>query len=110
MVTDKDRASLARAPLVRSLYGSFCLWLWLGCRAARQSHREHRALARLARHRHIAAHHARELAGDGKAEPGAAVAARGQGIGLGEVLEQFRLLLRRHADAAVGDCKLDPVA
>src|SRR5262249_32053578 len=26
-------------------------------------HRKHRALARLARHRHIAAHHARELAG-----------------------------------------------
>jgi hypothetical protein len=35
----------------------------LGVRAARQPHREHRALARLGRHRHISAHHARELAG-----------------------------------------------
>ena len=34
---------------------------------ARQAHGEHRALARLARHRHVAAHHARELAGDGEA-------------------------------------------
>src|SRR5215831_14112068 len=46
------------------------LWLWLGCCAARQSHRKDRALARLARHRHVAAHHAGELAGDGEAEPG----------------------------------------
>jgi hypothetical protein len=30
--------------------------------AARQSHREHRALARFARHGHVATHHARELA------------------------------------------------
>jgi tripartite-type tricarboxylate transporter receptor subunit TctC len=37
--------------------------------AARQAHREHRALARLARYGHVAAHHARELAGDGEAEP-----------------------------------------
>src|SRR5215467_7113771 len=77
---------------------------------ARQTHREDRALARLARHGHIATHHARELAGDGKPEPSAAVAARGQGIGLGEILEQFRLLLCRHADAVIRDGKLDPVA
>src|SRR5262249_7009445 len=82
----------------------------LGIRAARQTHSEYRALARLARHGHVAAHHAGELAGDGKAEPRPAIAARGQGIGLGEVLEQFRLLLRRHADAAISDGKLDPVA
>src|SRR5215472_15181448 len=60
-------------------------------RAARQAEGEDRALARLACHGHIAAHHARELAGDGKAEPRPAIAPRGQGIGLGEVLEQFRL-------------------
>src|SRR5215468_7704973 len=77
--------------------------LWLGCCAAWQTHGEHRALARLARHGHVAAHHARELARDGKAEARPAVAARGEGIGLGEILEQFRLLLRRHADAAVRD-------
>src|SRR5262249_1879623 len=52
----------------------------------------------------------RELARDGKPKPGAAVAARGEGIGLGEVLKQFRLLLRCHADAAVRDGKLDPLA
>src|SRR5262245_49542136 len=85
-------------------------WSKLAIAARRQAHREHRALARLARHRDVAAHHARELARDGKAETGAAVAARGQGIGLGEVLEQLGLLLRLHADAAVRDCKLDPVA
>jgi hypothetical protein len=49
-------------------------------RAAGQAHRKDRTFARLARHRHIAAHHAGELAGDGKAEPRPAVAARGQGI------------------------------
>src|SRR5262249_2548704 len=79
-------------------------------RAAGQAHRKHRTLARLARHRHVAAHHARELAREGKAEPRPAVAARCQGIGLDEVLEQFCLLLRRHADAAIRDRKLDPVA
>jgi hypothetical protein len=62
---------------------------WL---AAWQSHREYRALARLARHGHVAAHHARELAGDGKAQPRPAVAPSSQGIGLGEILEQFCLL------------------
>ena len=58
--------------------------------AARQAHCEHRAFARLARHGHIAAHHARELAGDGEAQPGAAEALRGRLIGLGELLEQLR--------------------
>src|SRR5215831_12257103 len=78
--------------------------------ATRQAHREHRAFARLARHGHVAAHHARELAGDGKAKTGAAIAARGQGICLGEVLEQFGLLFSGHAYAAIRDRKLDPVA
>jgi hypothetical protein len=50
------------------------LWPWLGCRAGRQAHGEHRTLARLARHRYVAAHHARELPGDGKAKPRAAKA------------------------------------
>src|SRR5262245_3258938 len=55
----------------------FRLWLQLGCRAARQPHRKHGALARLARHGHVATHHAPELAGDGKAKPGPTVAPRG---------------------------------
>src|SRR5258707_2180989 len=83
---------------------------WSGWLAARQAHREHRALARLARHGHVATHHARELAGNGKAEPGAAEVLRGRGVGLAELLEQLSLLLRRHADAGVGDGKLDEVA
>src|SRR5262249_45756477 len=88
----------------------FRLWLWLGCRAARQPHREDRALAGLARHGHVATHHARELARDGEAEARAAVPARGERICLGEVLKQLRLLLRGQADAGVRDRKLDPVA
>src|SRR5215467_3250343 len=96
-----------RAPLILRVW-FFRLWLWLGCRAARQAHHEHRALARLAGHGHVAAHHASELAGDGEPEPRPAVAARGQGIGLGEILEQFGLLFGCHADAAVRDRKLDP--
>src|SRR5262245_29790954 len=76
---------------------------------SRQPHRKHRAFARLARHCHVASHHARELAGEGKTEPRPAVAARCQRIGLREILEQFRLLLRGHSDARIRD-GLDPVA
>src|SRR6516165_3987257 len=52
----------------------------------------------------------RELARDGKAEPRAAEALSGRGIGLGELLEQLRLLLRGHANTGVSDRELDPVA
>jgi hypothetical protein len=86
------------------MVGSPCLRALLGYRTARQAHRKHRALARFARHGHVAAHHARELAGDGKAKPRAAEALSGGGIGLGEFFEQFCLLLCGHADAGVGDC------
>src|SRR4029434_4704119 len=78
--------------------------------AAWQAHREYRALAGLAGHRDVAAHDAGELAGDGQAQPGAAEALRGRGFGLAELLEQLGLLLRCHADAGVGDGKLNPVA
>ena len=83
---------------------------WSGSRAARQAHREYRPLARLARHCHVTTHHARKLARDGEAQPGAAETLRRRGIGLGELLEQLRLLRRRHADAAISDGELDPVA
>ncbi len=79
-------------------------------RAYRQAHGEDRAFARLARQGHVTAHHARELAGNRKAEAGSAIAPRGQGIGLAELLEQLRLLLRRHADAGVADGEVNPVA
>src|SRR5262244_2552549 len=78
--------------------------------APRQAHGEHRTFARLARHRHVAAHHARELAGDGEPEPSAAETLRGRGISLAELPEQFCLLLRCHADAGVGDGELDEAA
>src|SRR5262249_27408377 len=71
--------------------------------APRQAHCEDRTLAGLARHRYVAAHHARELAREGKAEPRAAEALSGRGIGLAELLEQLSLLLRCHANAGVSD-------
>ena len=52
----------------------------------------------------------RELARDCKAQAGAAKPPRRRGIGLGKFLEDFRLLLRGHADAAIGHAQLDPVA
>ena len=58
----------------------------------RQAHRKDRALARLARHCHVAAHHACELARDGEAEASSAEALRRRCIGLHEFLEQFALL------------------
>src|SRR5215470_19196644 len=76
----------------------------------RQTHYKHRTFAQFARRRHIATHHARELAGDGEAETGAAEALRGRGIDLAEFLEQLCLLLRRHANAGIDHRQLDPVA
>src|SRR5262249_15743909 len=78
-------------------------------RSDRQAHRKYRSLARFACHSHVAAHHARELAGNGKAEARHAIAARGQRIGLGEILKQFPLLLAGHPNSAVRDGKLDPL-
>src|SRR5262249_29817256 len=57
-----------------------------------------------------AAHHACELAREGKAEPRAAELLRGRGISLAELLEQLSLLFRCHANAGVSDRELDPVA
>ena len=65
------------------------LRLW--CRPARQAHSEYRALSRLARYRHVAAHHSRELARECKSEPRSAEALRHGGVGLREILKQFRL-------------------
>jgi hypothetical protein len=52
--------------------------------AARQAHREYRTFTWLARHGHVATHHARELARDGKTKAGPAKLLRGRGIGLGD--------------------------
>src|SRR6516225_6202553 len=104
----RGQADMPRASRARRL--TACENLSVDLRAARQAYRKNRTFARLARHRHVAAHHARELAGDGKAEARAAEALSGRGVGLSELLEQLGLLLRSHADAGVGDGELDEVA
>src|SRR5262249_21980182 len=80
------------------------------CRTRRQPYGKHRALAWCALHRHVAAHHTRGLARDGKAEPRSTVALRGRGVRLREFLEQLGLLLRRHPDTGVADGEFDPIA
>src|SRR5262245_14015408 len=116
----RDTAGSAAAPAARCRKfrrGSFmALPLRQVCAAGSwrlapwQAHGEHRTFARLARHGHVATHHARELAGDGEAETGAAEALSGGSIGLRELLEQLGLLFGGHADAGVGDGELDEVA
>src|SRR5262245_8011432 len=76
----------------------------------RQAHRKDRALARLARHCHVAAHHACELARDGEPEASSAEAPRRRCIDLHKFLEQFALLFGGHPDAGVSDSEIDPVA
>ena len=56
---------------------------------------ERRALAGDALDPHATAHFSDELRGDGQAESGAAVGARGRAVGLREGLEDQRLFLRR---------------
>src|SRR5262249_50590620 len=75
-----------------------------------QAHRKHRAFAQLTRYRHIPAHHARKLARNGKSKASAAEAVGSRGIGLRKFLEQFRLLLGGHANTAVSNRDLEPVA
>ena len=57
--------------------------------------------------RSLAAEQVRQLAADRETEAGAAVLARRAGVGLLERLEDDPLLLRRDADAGVGDGELD---
>ena len=59
------------------------------------------ALAQLALHADLAAHQLGQPLGDRQAQAGAAVLARGRGVGLLERLEQAPHLLWRHADAGV---------
>src|SRR5262249_16693278 len=103
----ETRPSLTASPPIEKTIGMVAPLISLP--AARQGHRKDRALAWLARHGHVATHHAREFAGNGKTEPRATVALCGRGVGLDELLEQLCLLLKSHADAGVGDRELDPV-
>ena len=73
----------------------------------RQVEGERAALAVDAGQPDLAAQQRRQLAADGQAQAGAAVLARGAGIGLLEGLEDEPLLLRRDADAGVLDGERD---
>src|SRR6516164_10864640 len=75
-----------------------------------QPDRECRAATDLAFDCDVAAHHLAEPAADGEAEAGATVLTRGGRGCLGKLLEQLTHLLRRHADAGVGERERDPVA
>ena len=75
----------------------------------RNRHMKARALALLAFHPDIAAHHFGQLAADGQAQAGAAELAGGGGIDLREGLEEPVDLVRRNADAGVADGKEDEV-
>ena len=69
----------------------------------RQHHDEAGTFSGLAGDLNRTTQHAGEVPGDGQAKSGAAVVARGRGIGLGEGLEQAAELLLVHADPGVGD-------
>ena len=69
----------------------------------RQVEREGAAHAGRAAQLDLAAEQVRQLAADREAKAGAAVFAAGAGVGLLERLEDDLLLLRRDADAGVGD-------
>ena len=69
----------------------------------RQIEREGAAHVRRTAQLDFAAEKVRQLAADGKPQPGAAVFAAGAGVGLHERLENDLLVLLRNADAGVGD-------
>jgi hypothetical protein len=77
---------------------------------SRQPDREGRATTGFALDRDVAAHHLAKASADHEAKASSAVFASRGCIGLGEFLEQFAHLLRRHADASVADRDGDPVA
>ena len=81
-----------------------------GHRAVRQAEAgrevEGAALADRALDPDPAAHHLHQLRGDGQAQAGAAVLARGGGVGLGEGLEDQPLLFGRDADAGVAHLEM----
>jgi hypothetical protein len=67
---------------------------WVRGRDASTSRPRTLRFVRRLHNRHVAAHHARELAGNCKPQPGAAETLRGRRLGLGELLEQLSLSLR----------------
>src|SRR6516165_3961575 len=77
---------------------------------SRQPDRKRRAAAGFALDRDIAAHHLAEPLADREPKPGAAVFARRGCVGLRELLKQLAHLLRRHADAGIGNLDDDAIA
>jgi hypothetical protein len=77
---------------------------------SRKPDREGRSATRLALDRDVPAHHLTEAPADGEAKARAPVFARRGRGSLGKFLEQLAHLLRRHADAGVGDRHDDPIA
>ena len=75
----------------------------MACLAKRAVNQKRAAFAGLALDADLAAHQLDQLLADGQAEAGAAVPARGGAVGLREALEDAACLLRRDADAGVGD-------
>ena len=73
------------------------------CTSLRQVERERAALPGRAGQADLAAQQPRDLAADRQAQAGAAVLAAGAAVGLLEGLEDDLLLVRRDADAGVGD-------
>src|SRR5208283_1545081 len=64
------------------------------------------ALAHFAFHPNLAAHHLDQLRGDGQAQTGSAVLARGRTVGLRERLKNHTLLVLGNTDARVADGKV----
>ena len=95
-----NRGRLGRG---RELFG-FALWRFSGKNDA-----EGRAFAEFALHGDVAAHQLAKFPADGQPQSGAAIFARRGSVRLTERLEEPTQLLRRQADAAVGDIKFQPV-
>src|SRR6516165_326531 len=75
-----------------------------------QPNRKRRSAARLALDRNIAPHQLTEPFADREPEAGAPIFARSGRGGLRKFLEQLTHLLRRHANAGIGDGDGDPIA
>ncbi len=66
---------------------------------------EHRTTSGCAANRNSAAHELDQLFGNGQAQAGAAILARGRGIRLGEVIENSSCFLFRQTDARIDHLK-----
>ncbi len=110
VVVDDQHARADAGRPGRRAHGVFPRRGAFGAQLGLDLQREGRALARLAGHGHIPAHHAGQPPRDGEAQAAAAKHARGGGVGLGEVGEELGQRLGAHADAGVAHGDSDPIA